>query len=424
MTTEGAETQVDCRKLLTCWPPIDYIESEIGRLAVFELSAGAAQDMKTALWKQVLSGELTDVQFARAVFRYSCFPADRLREGIGRPDELSLTEDQCLRLSEVDLQIFCSIFLRAELSTRPSAIALAELRESYLKKWNQEIEYEGKEFRRSWIDQRNGLLQVEMSENERKGLQRFWIDLRRRLEQVEKDGVDVDNLSADELVKLLRRPEARQSYERFRDVATIARYGWFIDLDMPIRHIQESAETLRSLSEEHQDAPPLSLLEEIDENAVRYYEERYSDIKASILSRFRARDHILGPAFDAHEQGLYCLSIPVFIAQADGIFRELRGFGLFSWHKSDAPSDYMEIRKSILDGIFDRHELAWSDLVPLLFHFKLDGSIPFIFSTKEERGQCESYNRHAIMHGLCTFYGTKENSFRYISLLSLLRLVK
>lgn len=400
MTTEESDKKVDYRKLLTCWPPIDYIESEIGRLAVFALSAGAAQDMKTALCKQVLSGELSDIQFARAVFRYSCFPADRLREGIGRPHELILTEDQCLRLSEVDLQVFCSIFLRGELSTRPSATALAELRESYLKKWNEEIE------------------------NERKELQRFWIDLKRRLEQVEKDGFDVDNLSADELTKLLRRPEARESYERFRDVATIARYGWFIDLDMTIRHIQESAETLRNLSEEHQDVPPLSLLEEIDANAVRYYEERYSDIKASILSRFRARGHILGPAFDAHEQGLYCLSIPVFIAQADGIFRELRGFGLFSLHKNDAPSDYMEIYKSIISGKCDRHELAWSDFLPLLFHSRPDGGIPFNLNTKEEQGQCESYNRHAIMHGLCTFYGTKENSLRYVSLLSLLRLVK
>jgi hypothetical protein len=214
MKTEESDTKVDYRKLLSCWPPIDYIESEIGRLAVFALSSGAAQDMKTAFFKQVLSGELSDVQFARAVFRYSCFPTDRLREGIGRPHELILTEDQCLRLSEVDLQVFCSIFLRSELSTRPSATALPELRESYLKKWNEEIE------------------------NQRKELQRFWVDLRRRLELVEKDGFDVSNLSADELTKLLRRPEARESYERFRDVATIARYGWFIDLDMTIRHIQ------------------------------------------------------------------------------------------------------------------------------------------------------------------------------------------
>ncbi|WP_157665352.1 hypothetical protein [Cyanobium sp. NIES-981] len=356
--------------------------------------------MKTALCKQVLSGELSDVQFARAVFRYSCFPADRLREGIGRPHELILTEDQCLRLSEVELQVFCSIFLRGELSTRPSATALAELRESYLKKWNEEIE------------------------NERKELQRFWIDLRRRLEQVEKDGFDVDNLSADELAKLLRRPEARESYERYRDVATIARYGWFIDLEMTIGRIRASAKTLRGLSEEHQNAPPLSLIEEIDVSAVKYFEERYSDIKTSILSRFRTRGHILEPAFAAHERGLYCLSIPVFIAQADGIFRELRGFGLFSLHKSDAPSDYREIYESILAGICDRHELAWSDFLPLLFHSKPDGGIPFNLNTKDKEGTCENYNRHAIMHGLCTFYGTKENSFRYISLLNLLRIVK
>lgn len=127
----------------------------------------------------------------------------------------------------------------------------------------------------------------------------------------------------------------------------------------------------------------MSLLEEIDANAVGYYEERYSAIKASILSHFGARGHILGPAFDAHEQGLYCLSIPVFIAQADGIFRELRGFGLFSLHATDAPSDYMEVRKSIVDDICDRHELEWSDFLPLLFHFKPDRRILLISAQKK-----------------------------------------
>lgn len=69
--------------------------------------------------------------------------------------------------------------------------------------------------------------------------------------------------------------------------------------------------------------------EEFQLTLVQYFDERYQGIKSNVLRCFSERSGLLGQAFSAHENGLYSLAIPVFIAQADGAFRERSGIPLF-----------------------------------------------------------------------------------------------
>ncbi len=385
----------DVRRILTCWPPIAFVETTIGRLAIFALSARAACEMKAELQDQVLSESIAETDFARVAVRYICFPDTKLRDGRFRPTEIVLSEKQCGHLSEGDLCSIAGVFMKGE---DPTAAAtsnpLSLLISDFSNRWHAENERQAAELRRSFDL------------------------LGKRLEILVTDGVDVDRLPANELVRLLRKPEALKSYERFCDMATFAKQGWFVDSHMPIRFWREAAAVLRDLEEEseHEDRAPV--LDEFQSIINGHYESRYPQIKVEILSRFRNRSHILEPAFSAHEQGLYCLSIPVFIAQADGIFKESRGFGLFCKDGLNQDTTFKELRDAIEKGIRDLHEISWTDLLPLLFHSRVEGVIPFkTRTTDSEAGTCESFNRHAIMHGLCTFYASKENSLRYISLL-------
>lgn len=387
----------DVRRILTCWPPIDFVESSIGQLAVFALSAGAAFEMKAELQDKVLGESISEIDFTRAAARYICFPEKKLRDGRFRSTEIILSEEQCALLSEGDLCSIAAVFTKSEVSAAATRASLSLLISDFSKRWHAENEKQATELRRSFD---------------------FF---GKRLEVLISDGVDIEYILADELLRLLRKPEALKSYERFRDMATFANHGWFIDSHMPIRFCSEAAAVLRNIEEEPEHEDRASVLDEFQSILNTHYQSRYPQIKVEILSRFHNRNHILDPAFSAHEQGLYCLSIPVFVAQADGIFMQSRGFGLFCRDGLNQDITFKELLDAIDKGIPDLHEISWTDLLPLLFHTRREGVIPFKTRTTDAKaGTCESLNRHAIMHGLCTFYASKENSLRYISLLGYL----
>lgn len=384
----------DLRRRLTCWPPISIIESSAGRLAVFSLSYRAACEMKTELQDLVIGGLLSDAGFARAAARYICFPEDRLRDGYCRPSNTVLTEEQCFSLTETELQAIAEVYVKREFPNDTLSSPLSALKAGHATRWKIENEQHAAELLGSLAD------------------------YRRRIEVLAADGVDIHGLSSDELLRMLRKSEALRSYERFRDVATIAKQGWFIDAHMPVGVLRNAADYIRSTEVSDNPRDKESAVDELQSAFVDYYESRYDQIKASILHRFECRRHILGPAFTAHEDHLYCLSIPVFISQADGIFKQNRGFSLFCGDNLSGDASFKELLNSIRDQVLDRHEISWSNLLPLLFHAKTEGENPFKSTTsRSDALTCENFNRHAIMHGLCTFYATRENSLRYISLL-------
>ena len=373
-----------------------FIESSIGRLALFSLSFNASSEMKTKLQDKVLGGRISEVEFARAAAPFICFPADKLREGEFRPSEALLSEEQCAHLSEPDLLCIGQLYTTKELHITPANDSLTVLISDFKKQWLDENEKAAAEARK------------------------VKIMLGKPIEIRAAHGIDIDSLSAEQIFRLIRKPEALRTYEKFLDVFIFALHGWFIDPQMPVTFMREAAAILRG-HYDHEGEGGEDPSDEFEATLVQYFEERYQEIKSTVLRCFSERSNLLDQAFSAHENGLYSLAIPVFIAQADGAFKERRGIPLFQNFSSKHNPGFAEILKSLKRKDFDSHVIAWREYLPLAFHFTTEGVIPF---RKSVVGGVDcskpSFSRHAIMHGITTAYGTRENSLRYISLLGYL----
>jgi len=382
----------DLRRILSCWPPMGFIESSIGRLALFSFTTGAYDEMKTKFQDKVLGGRISEVDFVRAAAPFICFPADKLREGQFRPFETLLSEEQCATLSEPDLLCFAQLYTSKELLADTEKNPLAVFISSFKELWMTENEEAAAEARKHLIMLGK---HVELAAH----------------------GIKIDSLSSEQLFREINKSKPLRTYEKFFDTLTFALHGWFIDPHMPVSFTREVAAILRIQYDQEGEGSEDSS-REIRDVLVQYFEEKYHEIKANVLRCFSERSDLLGQAFSAHENGLYSLAIPVFIAQADGAFRERRGIPLFEKFRLKYNPGFAKILESLRRKDFDSHEIAWREYLPLAFHFTAEGIIPFREAVEGGGDYSKpSYSRHAIIHGLTTSYGTRENSLRYISLL-------
>lgn len=86
--------------------------------------------------------------------------------------------------------------------------------------------------------------------------------------------------------------------------------GWFLDPEMPVSSTGELAATFIDAQED-----------EAQRWLMDYFNGRLDAIEQCLAQRHPGRAPVLAHAFTAHREGLYCLSIPVFLAQAVGIVR-------------------------------------------------------------------------------------------------------
>lgn len=88
--------------------PVGFAETEIGLVAVFDLTVSEASCLESGC------STLEDpLEFMRILTRLSCYPADRLRDGVYRPSEPLVDELQVSSLSEASLCSIASCFLAA-----------------------------------------------------------------------------------------------------------------------------------------------------------------------------------------------------------------------------------------------------------------------------------------------------------------------
>jgi hypothetical protein len=181
----------------------------------------------------------------------------------------------------------------------------------------------------------------------------------------------------------------------------LARRGWFI------------AGSLYP----HQFLPLAMALKNREENQVEEFLKIHVrglilDVREGALKRWQNRAVILSDAFDAHIAEKYTLSVPVLLAQADGISADLLGACLFTNQKGS-------IRKAasrVITKDLHQRPLAKSFLGLLLetSGLRLD---------THKREELSSLNRHGVLHGLDCDYGTEANSLRGIALISFLEWV-
>jgi hypothetical protein len=174
----------------------------------------------------------------------------------------------------------------------------------------------------------------------------------------------------------------------------LASHGWYLDADMPLEELWDLREALL--------AGEISVAEDV---LVEYFDNQIKIIESEIVKQFPHRAHIISSAFRAHADEEYCLSIPVFLSQTDGICKERVGQYLFvKQNKKPQTAIYVERLAA------DTYEAAL--LSPLAT------TTPISASEGERNANVDFLNRHTVLHGESLSYGTKINSLKAVSLIN------
>lgn len=180
-------------------------------------------------------------------------------------------------------------------------------------------------------------------------------------------------------------------------VVLLAKGGWYPNRKMLIGTIQDCAEYIAKGNYQAADA-----------KMVKIFEEDYRSTKMQILAEVPERSDVLLNAFTAHERGEFILSVPVFLIQADGICFDAAKVQLFS--KQNKKPKIASVLSAVASGAITAAMLS-----PLASNIPLTADLTERNDPDFPKG---ALNRHQVLHGEVTDYGTKINSFKTISLLS------
>ena len=133
---------------------------------------------------------------------------------------------------------------------------------------------------------------------------------------------------------------------------------------------------------------------------VKHFRDILLTIEIEASELFQTRAVILTKAFAAHRAGDYELSIPVILAQADGMGHEIFGASPYSRHpgKISMLSDF--VKK--LTG--SENEDDYFKIVTRL--------LPINAGSKEGSQYSSPLNRHLVLHGISTDYATEINGLK------------
>lgn len=203
-------------------------------------------------------------------------------------------------------------------------------------------------------------------------------------------------------IQSLISPAFEQLQRSFRDLPPrtqealllLGAHGWYLDLEMPFPALWELE---KALSEGN--------AEEVEEALAKYFNSRLDEIEASIIKRFPKREKLIRAAFNAHRRQEYELSIPVFLAQTDGICKEVvKQYFFMKQNKRPGTAIYVE---QIASDTFRKALLS-----------PLTQTLPIGASEHERPKDFNELNRHMVLHGESLDYGTKVNGLKAISLIN------
>lgn len=176
-------------------------------------------------------------------------------------------------------------------------------------------------------------------------------------------------------------------------VQVMAERGWFISSEMDMSH-------LRAFQQLHK----TSQIPEIDTLMSKWIDQQIPRILESAVQQFPDRKTILEAAISAHHNGQFALSVPVLLIQVEGMCIEKLGKHLYAT-KNGVPRT-KATTENLIDGT-----LSEAFLLPLR-------EVHGLTASKNDRGKWpDAPNRHEIIHGIATDYGTRLNSLKALSLL-------
>ncbi|MFH1801021.1 MAG: hypothetical protein ABH891_09305 [Candidatus Omnitrophota bacterium] len=155
--------------------------------------------------------------------------------------------------------------------------------------------------------------------------------------------------------------------------------------------------------------------EELEEFLKSFARSRIAWLHSSIQAYYPSREKIVKDAINAHNNGAYALSVPVFLAQADGISHEVLHGSIYSGQKEKKIT-------SVIKNKIEAMKIKENSIMATWFILLVNGTSIGV-STKERdrlKAKLELYgplNRHGVMHGLDLDYATEANSLRSMMVL-------
>ena len=181
-------------------------------------------------------------------------------------------------------------------------------------------------------------------------------------------------------------------------IQTLMQYGWFPDFDMaPVQ--------LSMLAKAFKHSPDQARFADLE--LCKRFRERLSVIESNLTRALPHRSVIIREAFQAHRSGQWNLSVIAILTQVDGLFYDAWSINLF---RGIDRSKIEEVIEQIPD------ELGRTLSRALLY----DGW-PLTLSSKKRRHlspDTAHLNRHQVLHGEVTNFGSEENSLKVVSLLN------
>ena len=103
----------------------------------------------------------------------------------------------------------------------------------------------------------------------------------------------------------------------------LAENGWYLPLDFHPTVVNRMAEQIKEGNSKIADG-----------EMIEFLDDELSNIEKQIITRFPNREKAITAAINAHRNGEYYLSIPVFFTQIEGICNELMGIRFFKIRKN------------------------------------------------------------------------------------------
>jgi hypothetical protein len=142
----------------------------------------------------------------------------------------------------------------------------------------------------------------------------------------------------------------------------------------------------------------------VDRTLIKMYKDREEELVADMVRKFPHRRQPIKAAFKAHYQKEYYLSIPVFLAQIEGIFNELVEQRFFKIRKGKGEPFAKQALEMLSKDGFSKAAIG-----------------PLLRLNEVNRPQVPNnpsgLNRHDVLHGDSNDYGNEINSYKTLSLL-------
>jgi len=179
----------------------------------------------------------------------------------------------------------------------------------------------------------------------------------------------------------------------------IARYGWYLDFQTDI----DLSITLTNYIKSNE-------IKELNTYLIKYYEDEFEEIIKNLSKSHPKRLKIFNELKIAHDNEYFNLGIPLILSQIDGICYDYTKKLFFRKNKKNENNPYLPEVSNELTVISGEFLKAF--LSPFLH------KTPISAREQDLESFPTAFNRHRILHGKDTDFGTKINFLKAFSLLS------